>query len=143
MKYDQSFLGRGGFLISHGIIPIGDGDRGLFYGGYRKTDFENLEDFARFTQNISSMAQDWYSTGDLEEAYGFYFPDERDTCWTDSARKHSGDLRDWIIGLGSTGIDPSVLPGWSGEFYSAGDVTEFGVVGESCDFFFEAFVADT
>ena len=143
MKYDRSFLGRDGFLITHGMIPIGDGDRGLFHGSYRKDDFETLEEFALFAQNISSIAQDWYSSGDLLGAYGFYHPDERDICWTDSAQKNSGELRDWINGLGSTGIDLASIPSWNGDFYSAGDASEFGVVGATDVVYFEAFVGDT
>jgi len=141
MRYQKSDLD--GSLNEHGMIPIAGSERGLFYGSFLKTTFTNLDDFARFTQDISSLAQAWYTSGDIDEAFEWYSPQDSDSVWIETARKQTAGLRDWITDLGTSGLDPRRVPDWHGEFYWAGDAEEFGLVGVSEDRFFEVFIADT
>ncbi|MEZ5323505.1 MAG: hypothetical protein R3F19_00345 [Verrucomicrobiales bacterium] len=143
MKHDREYLGRDGFLLRHGLIPFDGEERGFFFGAYPRSEFQTLEDFARFTQNISSITQDWYSTGDLDGAYSFYIPDESDKCWIDRVEKQSGLIQQWIHRLGAVGFNFTQVPQWEGTFYAYGDTMEFGIVGETPDEFFDAFIADT
>jgi len=67
MKYGESFLGRKGFLVSLGVIPIQGTQRGLYFGNYSKGGFDTLKDFTLFSQNILSVAQEWL--GGTENIY--------------------------------------------------------------------------
>ena len=145
MEYSQEFLSQKNLLVKTIFSPLPtDEERAFFIGIYQKDHFASLQDFGHFTQNISSITQDWYMNNDLQEAYEFYLPDEctKDGYWIDKASITNDSLRNWISTLGSD-IDLSCLEkDLVGQFYWCGDKEEFSVVGETPDYFFDAYIAD-
>lgn len=78
-KYTKVQLARPGFLREHFALPLrSDPERAIFVGVYDKKYFDSIESFITFTANISSITQDWYTDGNLDKAYKYYYPPQED-----------------------------------------------------------------
>lgn len=143
LKYTQEQLSDPSLLKTGIAIPLNDeSERGLHIGIYGKDGFKNLRDFCLFITNISSMSQLWYAEGDLNEAYGWYVPDESQADWIDSAEKKVGVVKDWISSIGLQ-IDFEKLPdNLRGTYYLFGDKEEFFIAGFNEDAYFELYISD-
>ena len=147
-KYSKEFLAKPGVLLKGIVVPLNDDpSQGVFIGVYGKVHFTSLDHFVQFTANVSSITQDWYSTGDLESAYSYYFPPEsNDPEWSKEmlrgARVVDGSLATVLKQL-ATDVDLSQVPeDIKGKIYCCGETLENGVIGEGDGYYFEAYIAD-
>ena len=144
MKYPMDFLKQENLLKKASCLRLYNHEsRGLFIGIYAKDHFKDIHDFCIFTQNISSITQDWYQFNNLEAAYEYYYPPAGETASIlDSFSEETGSAKEWIINVGIH-IDQKDIPNeLKGNFFWVGDAEEFGLLGENDEYYFEAYIAD-
>jgi hypothetical protein len=147
-RYSKEFLAQPGLLLRRFVVPlVHDPGRGLFIGVYGKKHFVSVEQFVVFTANISSITQDWYADGDLDDAYEYYYPpEEDDPGWAgryirEEARVVEGNLVH-VLKQFKADVDFAKLPDdLEGKIY-CGESIENGLIGQGDTYFFEVYVAD-
>lgn len=148
MRYSMEFLSQPDVLLRALAVPLrSQTERALFVGVYGKRHFNNLAAFVSFTRNVSSITQEWYSTGDLERAYEYYYPpdaerEDEGAKWLEASNTVESKLVDWLQDLG-VDVDMDRVPiELGGLLHWRGDVEEFGLIAEMDDCYFEVFIAD-
>jgi hypothetical protein len=147
-RYRRGELSEPGLLQFHAALPlIDDESRALFVGSFDRSRFLSFAEFIKFATNISSITQAWYEIGDLDAAYGDYYPPETEgdrdgELWLEKATESHGSLVEWLESAG-LGVDLSQLPSnLAGSLHWRGSRDEFQLYGQARRVYFEAYVAD-
>ena len=132
-----------GFLLACGMIPLDDDQtRGLHFGRYGLEHFQDAGEFARYTMQVSSATQDWYSYGSLDLSFVETTGSATGSAWVVNAQSGSGSLREFVRKL-DVAVDLERLPDLlAKEMYWEGDREEFGLIARCAEGWVELFIAD-
>lgn len=145
-KYDLEYLKKPGLLQNCFVASLRtDSSKGLHAGFFNKEEFDDIEDFYFFANNLSSLTQEWFLTKDLESAYDYYYPEDLSSIKSLRAtyKKVEVDgLREWLdnspVQCDLSGIPESLVC----EFYWDEDFRELRLIGGTDESYFEIYIAD-
>lgn len=146
-KYDLEYLCKPGLLQSCFVVTLADRPGcGLHVGFFDKDEFDDIENFYFFANNISSLTQEWFLTKDLETAYEYYYPEDLSSIQSlqgSYEKVETQDLRKWLESSPVLcNLDGKIPYDLACRFFWDEDFQELRIIGESDRAYFEIYIAD-